>query len=52
MSDVLSFFLFFLVFVPWVLIHLQNIRKSQKEMLDRMQETNRLLAEIANKNAG
>ena len=49
MSDPLSFLLFFFVVVPFLLIHLQNKRKSDKELLALQKESNRLLAEIAGK---
>lgn len=46
--DPLSFVLVFLVVVPFVLMHLQNKQKREKEMLELWKETNRLLAEIVN----
>jgi hypothetical protein len=49
MSEPLSFFLFFLVFVPFTLIYYQRTRKAHKEMLALLRETNRLLSEIATK---
>lgn len=49
MPDPISFFLFFLVLVPFILIYFQNTRKAHKEIIDLMRETNRLLSEIADK---
>jgi len=46
MSDPLSFILFFLVVVPFVLIHLHKQRIFNKEILDQQKETNRLLQEL------
>jgi hypothetical protein len=46
MSDPLTFILFFLVFVPFVLIYFQNKMKTDKEMTNLLKETNRLLSEI------
>ena len=39
--------LFFLVFVPFVLMNFQNVRKAQKETNDLLRETNTLLSKIA-----
>lgn len=49
MSDPVSFFLFFLVVVPFVLIFFQNKRKTDRQMIDLLKETNRLLAEVNSK---
>jgi len=49
MSDPISFILFFLIFVPFLLMNFNNVRKSQKEIVALLRESNRLLAEIANK---
>jgi len=49
MSDPISFILFFFVFVPFILIHLQNKRKTDKEIINLLRETNRLLSELAEK---
>jgi ABC-type sulfate transport system permease subunit len=49
MIDPISFFLFFLVVVPLVLIFFQNKRKTDKEMIDQLKETNRMLADINTK---
>jgi len=47
MSDPISFFLFFFVVVPLILINLNNMRKRDIEMHNLQKETNRLLTEIA-----
>jgi len=47
MSDPLTFILFFLVVVPFILIFLQNKKKTDKEITDLLKETNRLLSEIS-----
>jgi hypothetical protein len=47
MSDPISFFLFFFVVVPLILINLNSMRKRDIEMRDLQKETNRLLTEIA-----
>ena len=49
MTDPIFFILFFLVFVPFVLMNFHNIRKAQKEIIALLQETNRLLSEMVNK---
>jgi hypothetical protein len=49
MSDPISFILFFLVFVPFVLVYFQNKRKTDKEIINLLRETNRLLSELAEK---
>jgi hypothetical protein len=46
-GDPISFFLFFFVVVPFILINLNNMRKRDIEMRDLQKETNRLLTEIA-----
>lgn len=46
--DLFSFILFFFVVVPLLLINLHNIQKREKEILDLLKETNRLLAEDKN----
>jgi hypothetical protein len=37
------------VFVPFILIHLQNKRKTDKEIINLLRETNRLLSELPEK---
>jgi hypothetical protein len=44
--DPISFFLFFFVFVPFILIHMNKQRKAAQELIELQKETNRLLAEI------
>lgn len=46
--DPLTFILFFFVVVPLLLINLHNIQKREKEILDLLKETNRLLIEVTN----
>lgn len=46
--DLFSFLLFFFVVVPLVLLNLHNIQKREKEILDLLKETNRLLIEVTN----
>jgi hypothetical protein len=44
--DPISFFLFFFVFAPFILIHMNKHRKAAQELIELQKETNRLLAEI------
>lgn len=46
--DPLSFILFFVVVAPLILINLHNVQKREKEILDCLKETNRLLSEVVN----
>jgi len=44
--DIVSFVLFFLVVVPFILIYLGRKRKLDLEMLANQKETNKLLVEL------
>jgi len=50
MVNTIFLILFVVVFFPFVLMNFNNIRKGQKEILDQLRETNRLLAEMIEKN--